>query len=208
MSQPKKRARAEKVSTAVRREQIVEGALRVVAREGPAALSVAAVAAEVGLTPSGLYRHFAGLDEVLDGALGLLRERLLANVEAARLEAASPLDALRGVLLRHLRLVRDSPGVPRLVFSDEVVGGSPERRGRMLALIRTYQARIAALLAEARRAGLVRREVDPEAAALLFLGLIQPAALLAQLSGGALDPLASAERLWGLFVAAVGEGAR
>ena len=85
----------EKLDTQIRREQIAEAALELLASRGLRAVSVAAVARRVGLVPSGIYRHFKSKDEILQAVLDLLRQRILDNVEAARAEHADPLLRLR-----------------------------------------------------------------------------------------------------------------
>ena len=47
-----------KLDTQIRREQIAEAAMSLVASQGLRRLSVAAVARRVGIVPSGIYRHF------------------------------------------------------------------------------------------------------------------------------------------------------
>lgn len=47
------------------REEILEAALAVLRRDGPAGLSTRTVAAQVGVTATALYRHFSGKEELL-----------------------------------------------------------------------------------------------------------------------------------------------
>ena len=53
---------AAKQKTAVRREQIAQAALDVLAELGPAELSMARIAERMGLATSAMYRHFPGKD--------------------------------------------------------------------------------------------------------------------------------------------------
>ena len=96
----------EKLDTQIRREQIAEAALSLVASQGLRRLSVAAVARRVGLVPSGIYRHFKNKDEILDAVLDRVEQRLLANVKASRDEHADALECLKDVLMRHIRFLR------------------------------------------------------------------------------------------------------
>ena len=59
------------------RESILEAALSLLEREPTEPLTVARIAADVDAVPAALYRHFASLDELLDGVLG----RVLGAVE-------------------------------------------------------------------------------------------------------------------------------
>lgn len=47
------------------RERLVEAAVSLLAREGPAAVSTTRLAAEVGIVQSGFYAHFGSVDECL-----------------------------------------------------------------------------------------------------------------------------------------------
>lgn len=59
------------------RESILDACLALLEREPHEPLGVARIAAEVGAVPAALYRHFSGLDDLLDGVLG----RVLGGVE-------------------------------------------------------------------------------------------------------------------------------
>src|SRR4030067_906494 len=77
---------AKKQSREVRREQIAEAALELLARQGIRRLSVGAVARRIGVVPSAVYRHFRGKEEILSAAVGRMGDRLLENV----LKAGAP----------------------------------------------------------------------------------------------------------------------
>ena len=117
-----------KLDTQVRREQIAEAAMSLVASQGVRRLSIAAIARRVGLVPSGIYRHFKNKGEVLDAVLDLVEKRLHANVEAARAEATGPLECLHGMLVRHVQFIREGRAVPRIIFSDEAFSDRPDAR--------------------------------------------------------------------------------
>lgn len=59
------------------REAILEAALALLEREPQEPLTAARIAAEVDAVPAALYRHFANLDELIDGVLG----KVLGTVE-------------------------------------------------------------------------------------------------------------------------------
>src|SRR5690349_18773219 len=68
--------------TASTRERILRAARRHFAKGGAAGLSLRQVAAQVGVTPMAIYRHFPGKDGLLEAlvldALDLWSERLAA----------------------------------------------------------------------------------------------------------------------------------
>ncbi|MDX9978747.1 MAG: helix-turn-helix domain-containing protein [Lentisphaeria bacterium] len=197
------RERAAKQRSEVRQEQLVQAALSLLGQDGPRAVTIAEVARRVALVPSGVYRHFRNKDELLDAVLAFMGRRLVANAEAVCRETADAAERLRLLYLRHLRMIRENPGILRLVFSDEVCGGSPERRHTLRRMQEAYLERVAAIVQQGQTEGNLQRNVSPRGAALLFLGLIQPAAILWHLSDGEIDLPAEAERCWSLFHLAI-----
>ena len=190
---------AEKLDTLVRREQIIQAALSLIGSYGLRRLSVASLARRVGLVPSALYRHFKGKDDIIEAVLQHIRDSLQENVRSARAETTDPLERLRRLLMRHLAMVRDNAALPRIVFSEDVYAGRPARRARMFAAIRTYLDDVAAIVQQGQTDGQVRPDVDPQTVAALFLGLIQPGAILWHMSDGAFDVTRHAERGWRLL---------
>jgi len=195
---------ARKTRTEIRREQIAQAALGVVERHGLRGLNVARVTKAVGVVASGLYRHYPGKDAVLDTVLDLIAARMEANVAHAQSNGGSALDRLHGLLVRHVELVRRNSAISRVVFSEELLHGRANHRRRMFGIIRGYLRQVEELVREGQREGCIRDGVDPEAASVLFLGLIQPSVVLWAMSDGEFDLEANAEAGWKLFVEAVG----
>jgi AcrR family transcriptional regulator len=192
-----------KRSTEVRQGEIVRAALELIGSRGLEGLRVAAVARKVGLVPSAIYRHYRSKDEVLDAILEYIQARLRANVRAVSLVEAEALARLRALLTHHVNLIRESAAIPMVVFSGEVCAGSPRRREQLLGIIESYLADVAILVEQGQREGSVRPELEPGAVAMLFLGLIQPSALVWHLSVGRFDVSRQAEAAWPLFCRAI-----
>ena len=193
----------QKLDTEIRREQIAEAALAIVAEQGLRRLSMAAVARRVGLVTSGIYRHFANKGMMLGAVLDLLEKRMTDNVEAACRETSDPLLQLRGILLRHVRFIREGRAIPRIIFSDDAHSGDPKRKQRISRLILGYAGKLGEIIRRAQQQGKIRPEVDPQTAALMFFGVIAPAGMLWQLTEGGFDLTKHAQRSWTLFREAI-----
>jgi hypothetical protein len=127
-----------------------------------------------------------------------------SNVAQARANSDRALDRLHGLLKRHVEIIRRNSAIPRVVFSEELLHGRLAQRRRMYEIIRGYLRRVERIIRDGQREGNIRDAVDPEAASVLFLGLIQPGVVLWAMSGGEFDIAAHAEAGWRLFVKAVG----
>ncbi|MCG3178279.1 MAG: Fatty acid metabolism regulator protein [Phycisphaerae bacterium] len=193
----------EKQQTQVRKEQIAQAVLSLAASHGLRGLSMAAIARRVGFGATAVYRHFKNKDEVLDAALALVGSRLRANVAAVCEETDDAIDRLYRLLMRHIKLIRDNEGIPRIVFSEDFYSGQPQRRARMYRGIEAYLGKVAAIIRQGQQAGQLDRDFEPGSGALMFLGLVQPAAILWHMSDGEFDVTRQARETWQLFLKAI-----
>lgn len=194
---------AEKRSRKVRREQIAEAALEVIARHGTRSLSVGEVARRTGIVPSAIYRHFHGKEEILSAAIERMGERLLENVARAIAEEGRTIERLRKLLQYHVRAIREGHAGPRIIFAEGIDGGGVSHRMEVYHVIRRYLDRVAEILRHGQQAGDLRGDLDPEATAVHFLGLIQPPATLWYLSAGKFDIALYAERSFAQFAGSI-----
>jgi len=195
-----------KRATGIRRTEIAKAALALVAARGMEGLRVAAVARKVGLVPSGIYRHYRNKTDVLDAILDYIQSRLSANVRKVSLLEGSAIERLHALLMGHVRLIRDNEAIPIVVFSPEVYSGSPSRRRKLLGIIDGYLSHVAEIVRQGQAEGVIREDVVPAVAATLFLGLIQPSAILWHLNAGKFDVTKQAEAAWPMFCRAVQRG--
>jgi hypothetical protein len=100
-------------------------------------------------------------------------------------------------------MIRENCGIPQIIFSQDFYFGQPARRKRVYQGIRGYLAEVARIIRHGQKAGQIGREVDPDAASVMFLGLVQPSAILWHMSDGDFDVTRQARRAWPLFRKAI-----
>ena len=194
---------ARKTDTEQRQEQITQAALDLINDQGVSGLSIAGIARRVGIVPSALYRHFASKDAVIDAVLDLIRQRLLDNVVHVREQTDVPLEQLRLLLIRHAFLLDENRAIPSVVFSEAVYTGAPERKSRVTGIITDYLKEIQAIIALGQQDGSIHKKIEPATAAVLFMGMILPAAILSNISEGLFDITAHVKNVWPAFVRSV-----
>lgn len=193
----------DKQNTQIRQEQIATAALQIIGRHGTRALSVARIARSVGLVPSAIYRHFGGKDEVIDAVLDLIRSNLQANVVAAATEAENPLDALRRLVNLHIKFLCTNDGVSTLIFSDQVYSGPKKRKAKIYGVIKDYLQGISKFVRDGQDKGFIRSELDSNAVAVMFLGLVQSPTILWHLSEGNFGVQSQSGQAWQVFERAI-----
>jgi AcrR family transcriptional regulator len=156
--------------TGIRRAEIADAALRLIAARGARRFTARALAREVGVTDGALFRHFASMEEVVAAAV----ERMEAVLFAAPAPAAGdPIERL-GIFFRdRVAVLTAHPHLARLLFSDHLAqlgGDDPARR------IEGFKVRtrdfIAACLEEARRRRLLAAGLGPREGAVIVQGSV------------------------------------
>jgi AcrR family transcriptional regulator len=192
-----------RLKTVIRHEQIAEAALDIVRSEGIRGLNVAAVAEKVGLVPSAVYRHFKNKSEIVSTVLQLIQTRLNQHYQEVIQQNLEPVEKLKLLLNRHVELIGSNNAIPRIIFSEEVIEGMPEKQRQLYDIIRDVIRNVAVIVTEGQKKGTIRRDVPAENIAVSFLGMIQPAAIIWNLSDGEFDMLRHRKNAWKLFFDAV-----
>jgi AcrR family transcriptional regulator len=195
--------RAEKQHSEVRQKQIARAAMALIAEQGMKGLSVASVARRVGLVPSALYRHFKGKEEILEATAGLVRDLLLENVRAVCQESPLPLEQLRLLLMRHIRMVREFQAIPRIIFSDEMLSSHPPKKTAIYKIIQEFLGQVADIVTQGQGRGDIKPDLNPGTVSVMFLGLVQPPVILWYLSNGKFNLTKHTERAWQIFKTAI-----
>jgi AcrR family transcriptional regulator len=189
----------QKLTTEVRQEQIIQSAMDLIAVRGLKGFNMAALANRIGIVPSAIYRHFTSKDDIVDMILGVIRERLLTNIRITCKETSEPMERLQRILKRHVEILRENRAIPRIIFAEDVFTGNPKRKNRVYGIINGYLDGLNEIIRDGQRKDQIRSDIDSKTVALMFLGMIQPGAVLWFLSDGKFDISGHSEKNWNVF---------
>ena len=195
-----------KMNTEIRQGQIAQAALTLVAGRGLKGLTVADIAEQVGLVPSAIYRHFKGKEEIIDALLEVIHDRLMSNVTSVCAETAHPIERLHKLLEQHIQLIKENQGIPRLIFFEDIYGDRSDRKKKVYETIKKYLAKISDIVVQGQQEGLIRQDLDVGTVAMMFLGMIQPAAIIWYLGEGDFALARHARKAWELFYVSIKGG--
>ncbi|MFZ5760057.1 MAG: TetR/AcrR family transcriptional regulator [Thermodesulfobacteriota bacterium] len=171
------------LSAEERREVTVEAVIELAGERNPSEITTAAIAGRMGLTQGALFRHFANKDAILQAVMEWVAHRLLARVDQAVSQAATPLAALEGMFMTHVDFVVTYPGIPRILFGELQRAGETAARRVAQGLILSYGARLTEVVDRGKQCGELDAGLDTEAAVTLFIGTIQGLVVQALLAG-------------------------
>lgn len=172
-----------RLSTEERQVEIVEAALRLACERSPALITTADIATAIGVTQGAVFKHFPTKDAIWLAAMRWVRDTLLHKLHAAVDEAATPVDALAGMFRAHVEFVIAHPGVPRFIFHELQQPADSAAKLEARSVLQGYRKLLLSRLVESIEQQLVSPDLDPEAAATSFIGLVQGLVMQSMLTG-------------------------
>jgi len=188
-----------KKSTRIRKEEIVQAALKVVGSRGVRALTTAAIADAAGMSEANIYRHFSGKDEILSALVEFIGSAVMGKAAAIAGGSRKPLEKLEAIFSSHISLMSEHPGIPRFVFSDDIHLGHRNLADSLALRIGNYIETITGVIAAGIAEGELKQDLSPRETALTLLGMIQFTALRWTISNASFEIGPEAEKLWGNF---------
>jgi AcrR family transcriptional regulator len=118
--QPLKRRRAARGSGELLREEILDATTELLLEAGHAkAVSIRAVAQQVGVTSPSIYLHFADKDALMDAVCARYFEQLDAEMQRVAADQTSTIEVLRAQGLAYVRFARQTPELYRIATMGE-----------------------------------------------------------------------------------------
>ena len=185
--------------TLVRRHQIIEAARNLIAAKGMDGVTIDAIAEEVGLTEGAIYRHFASKHQILSLLVDDIERNLLDTVESAQTEGASAVDSLEHILEAHLSDVEGHRAVSFVVIAEAMGFDGTTLAPKVSLMFTRYLELIQAVLDRGIREGSIRPDINVNAAATTFFGLIQSTATLWALNGYAGQLAEFRSEMWDIY---------
>jgi len=190
----------EKKCTRVRKEEIVQAALEVIGKKGVRALTISAIAETAGMSEANLYRHFSGKDEIFAALADFIGSVVMGKAATIAGGSRTPLEKLETIFFSHIAIIAGHPGIPRFVFSDDLLLGHPALARALATRIGSYVETISGVIAAGIQEGEMKPGISPRETALTLLGVIQFTALRHTVGGLECDIIVEGKKLWNNFL--------
>lgn len=189
-----------KMKTNIRQAQIKAAALQAIGREGIKGFTIARIAQQLGMAESNLYRHFRSKEELKAELVNEMGAKIGQVVRTALDREKTPEAQLRSIFFGHLGIFREQKGVLRMIMSTELAGGDKLVEARLRENIAGYLAVIKDILKGGVKKKAFAPGLDIEAAAMMFIGLIQATALQWLMFGDYIAQGMRGERVWEIYI--------
>ena len=159
-------------STDIRKKQISDAAAKIIIKYGSEHVTTKKIAREVGISETAIYRHFKSKIELLAFLIGDVETILLSEIE---LEPTSSytLETLERIIQTHIAKIVQRKGISFQVIAEIISLGSKKLNFQAYKVINNYTGQIKEILKRGREAGVIRWDIDLDAAATMFFGMTQ-----------------------------------
>jgi len=165
----------ERRATELRKVELTQAALRIIATRGITALGTRSLAAEVGLSSGAIFRHYPSLDALLEAVVAHVEGVLDATFPPPQ---GLPLERLERFIDARSLAVGNEQGILRLLLSEQFLLALPQPASeRLSACVEKTRVFVARCLREAQQAGQARADIPVDALAPIVMGTIQMLAL-------------------------------
>lgn len=184
--------------TQVRRQEIVEAGMRILASDGARQFTAARLGAAVGITGGTIFRHFESMDEILDAIVDRIEEILFGNFP---LQADDPLESLRRFFEARVQVISSHPEISKLLLTSTLIpsANAEYRQERLQEFKRRSRRLVINHLTDASRSGLLAGDIHPDEGAILVLGCIHAIGHMGIRTGAAPGASELAPRIWRLI---------
>ncbi|CAD5366757.1 TetR family transcriptional regulator [Rubrivivax sp. A210] len=172
-----------RLPTEERQAEIVAAALNLARDISPVSITTGDIAAAIGITQGAVFKHFATKEAIWVAAMKWVRERLLEKLDEVARAQTSTVPALEAVFRAHVAFVIAHPGAPRIIFHELQQPADSPVKQEVRALLQAYRQLLLDRLKGGMQSGELPTGLDPEAAATLFVGIVQGLVMQSMLTG-------------------------
>ena len=155
------------------KEKILRVSADIIVNEGLKKFTARNVADRLGITDAAIFKHFRSMDDIIFEIIERYVSRCSRSADEAEKTEKSIKERLYQILKTHINVLEETKGaVPVLCF--EFLRSDDKKFYRILReFIETYKRKVGDLIREGQSKGVIRKSIDPEGTAMLFIGLIQ-----------------------------------
>ena len=155
-----------------KRRAILDGAIRVFARQGYHATRVSDIADEAGVAYGLVYHYFRSKEAVMNELFTERWSLLLAAGEQVEASEASPREKLSAIAGFIVDSYRHDPELMKVIIIEVTRAANSFGRTHLPEIRRAYD-QVAAIVAAAQRDGRFREDIDPDFVGRSFYGTIE-----------------------------------
>jgi TetR/AcrR family transcriptional regulator len=152
--------------TPVARDQILDAAERLFARQGFDPTTIKAIGAEAGVNPALLYYYFGSKEELYKAVLQRIVTSLVTTGGQVIDAATGPAETIRGLIATQVEFMLSRPTIPKLFVREIIDHDARHAEAVILQMAAGLFKRLCSVIEAGQRAGVFRKDLEPRFAAV------------------------------------------
>ena len=189
--------------TLVRQKEIVLAARKLIVKYGSENVTVRKIAKEIGVTEGAIYKHFKSKRDILSLLIDDIENTLISDIDVGCLREINELQVLETILIEHISAIEQRKGVTFQVIAEIISLGDKKLNNKVYLIIQKYIGSIKAILRKGTKAGVIRSDIDLDAAAQMFFSMTQGLVSIWALSHYNFDLVSEYKPAWQIYLKAV-----
>jgi TetR/AcrR family transcriptional regulator, fatty acid metabolism regulator protein len=166
---------SKRLNSKKRREEILNIALKIIYEEGFYNLTIRNIAERTNISEAALYRHFKNKKEIIDNLANLIFQS--ERFQFAEINKVDPVKLLESIIFEQMKEFEKNPYITAITFQEEIFREYPDIREKFNKHRKEREVFFSNIITLNQNKGLISKNVDPEAFALLFMGGIRMSVL-------------------------------
>lgn len=179
-----------------RQMDILDAAIKIIARKGYRELTTKNLAKELKLTEAALYRHFKSKNALVEMLLSYFGEISAQVLESIRDHNLSPWEKVEGFVMNRFELFCLNPDLGTVIFSEELFRNDMELMEHMRSIMHGHRNEIIGYIREAQAAGQVNPTCDPDQIFRIVVGAMRFTVTQWVLSGHSFNLVEEGQKLF------------
>jgi AcrR family transcriptional regulator len=159
--------------TLVRQKEIVSAARKLIVKYGSEHVTVRRMAQEIGVSEGAIYKHFKSKRDVLSFLIDDIESTLISDIDSNNINDIGAVRILEKIIIDHISAIEQRKGVTFQVIAEIISLGDKKLNKKVYIVINKYIDKIKDILSLGVENGIIRSDIDIEAAARLFFSLTQ-----------------------------------
>lgn len=157
-----------RMSSAERKEEILDVALKIIHDKGFYNLTLRNIAEKIGISEAAIYRHYDSKKEIVDKLANIVfYENQLWN---KKIDNVSPYKMLEKIILNQLKILRGNPYLTSIIFQEGIFSEYPDIREKFNKHREKNEKFISSIVSKGQENGIIDKKIDPAVFALIYMG--------------------------------------
>ena len=170
--------------------------VKIISNKGIQFLTVKSLAAEIQMSEGGLYRHFKGKDEILNGIIEYVIHGVLSFFDSVIGNSDNYINKLKEIFLERCTRIGSHPEQIVSLSSFNYYKDGEKYRQQIAEFYSEYEKKILQIITSGQQAGEIDAAADPKYIYMLVIGMLNRFVMEWQRSDYDFDLYEEGSKLW------------